>query len=54
MKLSIYVHKMANLRVCIWAGTKPHARQWLDRPVRYVWGFPGQPAVAAIEAQARF
>ncbi|CAE7895619.1 unnamed protein product, partial [Symbiodinium microadriaticum] len=24
-------------------------KQWLDRPVRYVWGFPGQPAVAAIE-----
>jgi len=24
-------------------------KQWLDRPVRYVWGFPGQPPVAAIE-----
>ncbi|CAE7404045.1 NOA1 [Symbiodinium natans] len=29
--------------------TPENLKQWLDRPVRYLWGFPGQPPVVAVE-----
>ena len=31
-----------------------HVRRWLGRSVRYLWGFPGQPPVLAVEAAMFF